>query len=360
MAPGAEWPLVLLPGAVLAAVVALCWMLPNVSPPGVLFGVTVGPAAAEGREGARAIRLYRLALLLGVWAPVLLWALGLSRRSVAWLVVAALALVPEILVAYLVGHARARALRPPGPVSPPGSAGPAPSPVLAAERPPGRSIGRTLLGALGYLLLAASMLWLAAAYRSLPDPFPVHAGASGQPDRWAPKSPAVVFLAPAIGLGLMLFLELIRRLLRSPRLVHAGAYASRSARSVDTLLLVVQLFLGALLSLVALGTAGILPGWVLLAGALAAPLVLLCFLVGFVARLARERRDWPPHGDGLPDAAWKLGLVYFNAADPALLVPRRFGVGWTLNFARPAAWALLALLLGVPLSLALSARLIVR
>jgi len=41
------------------------------------------------------------------------------------------------------------------------------------------------------------------------------------------------------------------------------------------------------------------------------------------------------------DANWKGGLFYVNRQDPSLLVPRRFGVGWTLNLARPVAWAIL-------------------
>ncbi|MBC1501782.1 DUF1648 domain-containing protein [Listeria weihenstephanensis] len=38
------------------------------------------------------------------------------------------------------------------------------------------------------------------------------------------------------------------------------------------------------------------------------------------------------------DANWKLGVFYFNRQDPAVFVEKRFGVGWTINMARPAAW----------------------
>jgi uncharacterized membrane protein len=41
-------------------------------------------------------------------------------------------------------------------------------------------------------------------------------------------------------------------------------------------------------------------------------------------------------------------LVYSNAADPRLIVPKRFGIGWTFNFAKPSAWLLLAVLLAGP------------
>lgn len=40
------------------------------------------------------------------------------------------------------------------------------------------------------------------------------------------------------------------------------------------------------------------------------------------------------------DRYWKLGQVYFNPNDPALFLEKRFGVGWTVNVARPTAWLL--------------------
>ena len=39
---------------------------------------------------------------------------------------------------------------------------------------------------------------------------------------------------------------------------------------------------------------------------------------------------------------WPGGLIYINREDPALLVPRRFGLGWALNFGNPRAAMLLA------------------
>lgn len=41
------------------------------------------------------------------------------------------------------------------------------------------------------------------------------------------------------------------------------------------------------------------------------------------------------------DEHWKLGVLYFNPDDASLWLPERFGIGWTMNLARPAAWALL-------------------
>lgn len=51
------------------------------------------------------------------------------------------------------------------------------------------------------------------------------------------------------------------------------------------------------------------------------------------------------------DQFWKLGQFYFNRNDPSLFVEKRFGIGWTINFARPLAWGILLGILGLALGL---------
>jgi Family of unknown function (DUF5808) len=50
------------------------------------------------------------------------------------------------------------------------------------------------------------------------------------------------------------------------------------------------------------------------------------------------------------DRYWKMGIFYFNREDSAVLVEKRFGLGYTLNFARPAAWVIVLLILMGPLA----------
>jgi uncharacterized membrane protein len=54
------------------------------------------------------------------------------------------------------------------------------------------------------------------------------------------------------------------------------------------------------------------------------------------------------------DKYWKGGLIYVNREDHALIVPRRFGLGWGLNFGNPRVVMLLAgvvALIGLVISL---------
>lgn len=63
--------------------------------------------------------------------------------------------------------------------------------------------------------------------------------------------------------------------------------------------------------------------------------------------IVRRRR---PRSD---ETQWIVGGLYFNRADPRLLVPKRFGIGRTLNLGHPVSWLLIAL----PIAVALIARL---
>ena len=59
---------------------------------------------------------------------------------------------------------------------------------------------------------------------------------------------------------------------------------------------------------------------------------------------------------GTRHAGWKWGgLVYYAPEDPALFVPKKIGIGQTLNMARPSAWVFLALVIVLPLAITLGA-----
>lgn len=45
------------------------------------------------------------------------------------------------------------------------------------------------------------------------------------------------------------------------------------------------------------------------------------------------------------DSYWKLGQFYFNPEDPAVFIEKRFGIGWTMNFARIRGWLYILILI---------------
>ncbi|SEP02598.1 hypothetical protein SAMN05518847_114100 [Paenibacillus sp. OV219] len=53
-------------------------------------------------------------------------------------------------------------------------------------------------------------------------------------------------------------------------------------------------------------------------------------------------------GGGEAEGKWIAGGIYYNPQNPALLVPKRHGIGWTMNFGRPLGWVILLGILAVP------------
>jgi len=51
---------------------------------------------------------------------------------------------------------------------------------------------------------------------------------------------------------------------------------------------------------------------------------------------------------------WKLGIFYYNPEDKRTFIPKRASIGWTLNFARPAAYIILL----TPIAVVLLVRLV--
>lgn len=51
------------------------------------------------------------------------------------------------------------------------------------------------------------------------------------------------------------------------------------------------------------------------------------------------------------DRYWKLGIFYFNPNDPAIFLEKRFGIGWTNNWAHPLSWLFVIVILLIAVGL---------
>ena len=205
-------------------------------------------------------------------------------------------------------------------------------------------------------------------YPSMPAVLAVHYGAKGVPNRLAAKSVGTVFSLVFVQIGVTALLAGI-----------AAAIIFRSRADIDPAHPVssarwhrqyMSLGTKALLGLVAMVDLGILGSSLLMwTGTVTswAPLVvvlpILAAVVVAVVVLARNNRerDEGEKDTGLThrddDKYWRGGLFYVNREDPALLVARRFGVGWTLNFGNPRTAMLLVgvvALIAVPITLRFS------
>lgn len=204
------------------------------------------------------------------------------------------------------------------------------------------------------ILLAATAVGV-AMYPQLQGPVPVHWNAAGHADNYASKSVWSVFGPLMAGFGVIALLFACSFLARvSPsRAVVTDDPAQRDRRNALQRRLISSL-LGQLAVVIAaqigwLAVAGwIDPGapWLVVTGVVVFLLLLLIVLAVFVLRYHRAVAAWGESAKTSradapdDDRYWRGGVIYINRDDPAVFVPKRFGIGWTVNLGSAGGIAL--------------------
>ncbi|WP_418734279.1 DUF1648 domain-containing protein [Ellagibacter sp.] len=191
-----------------------------------------------------------------------------------------------------------------------------------------------------------------ALYPSTPDLVPTNFDFAGNVNQWTPKGPALiafpllfeVFMAACFIFSHWMTIRSKKDIDPARPAISAYAYGA-FARAECILLLVGGSVLTAVLGIVMiLMMAEILSMFVTVALIIVATLVLVgaTIAVSVVygqsgSRLVKRLEE---NGDMIADndEHWKAGIFYWNKDDASLILPKRFGVGWTMNWARPAAW----------------------
>jgi uncharacterized membrane protein len=176
-------------------------------------------------------------------------------------------------------------------------------------------------GQLGpFAVLALTALWIHRMRFTLPERLPIHWNARGQVNGMIARGSLGQPLLTGAILCAMLFLLTLGIRRAAPR----GAFQHHMLR----VMLGVE-WLSALTSasvVVSAVVASPLPAIVV---ALGGVLVLLGYSIVKLSGFPRVPTRNP--------AAWHAGLFYADSSDPALFVPRRTGLGYTLNFGNPRA-----------------------
>ncbi len=190
------------------------------------------------------------------------------------------------------------------------------------------------------------------SYPSMPGMLAVHYGAKGVPNRLAAKSVGTAFSLVFVQVGVTALLVGIAAAIFRSRADIDPAHPVSSARWYRQYLLLGAKALLGLVAMIDLGMMGssllMWTGTVTSLARLVVVLPILPAVVVAVVVLARNNRerDVGEQDTGLThrddDKHWRGGLFYINREDYALFVPRRFGLGWTLNFGNPRAAMLLA------------------
>ncbi len=209
-----------------------------------------------------------------------------------------------------------------------------------------------------YIPIALGCVALTCAlYPSMPDTIPIHLNVAGEVDDTIQKGPGVFALPLLITAFLAITMVLCHwSIMRSKRPTDPGAPATSAlaygmfARAQSIILVTTGLLLAAIIDVCfVLSAAGVISLEVMAAFVVVVAVVVTVACVGVSAlygqagsrlhaRMQGAAADAPLAFDD--DEHWILGIIYFNRDDASIFLPERFGIGWTLNMARPAAWAI--------------------
>lgn len=204
----------------------------------------------------------------------------------------------------------------------------------------------------------AFITWL--NYQQIPETFPVHWGIDFKPDRFATKSVKTVFGLLAVQLIMIIVFVISNHSVKNakqslnPKKASISSLKNRLFRQAwSRFVLIVSILTQLLMCALQLATVFINDvaiqwfiyltiGYTLLVIAYTIVLSLKYGQGGERLKMkgSLEEKDASEYRYN-EDQYWKLGVFYYNPADPSIWVEKRFGVGTTTNFARWQSWAII-------------------
>ena len=348
----------LLPVVLVEAVpLAVFMFLPTLRREKAFFGVRISPDVYR-TEGRRIMRRYRLRLtacFVGITAVGSL--LGVNTGKDIYFALATIQLAAAGVVLMTVSYREARMFR----VSEPQT--------RFASSLATRKLGdyTTLpLEAVLTVAVAVPALALVYYYNVLPEMIPLRWDLQNNPVRWAPKNLISVFFLPALSLYIQAIFILLKKDMVGAKMMLPAAQADTflvfkehlhrtCMATMDAFRLFTALLFGTLSLNIIFTT---LEQWRFMRHAVAVILIAgLCgALVGGVYSVYRVFRisnslekitgNFYVQRPG-DESRWYGGRFYYNPNDPALLIEKLDGLGYTFNFANPRALIYLILVFGM-------------
>lgn len=231
------------------------------------------------------------------------------------------------------------------------------------------SVPLQVLNLLVVIVPSALFAWLLGR---MPQRVPAHWDAAGNIDRYA--SPSELWTLAGIMVFDLLLLYVMVWAIAKERWAlpeqNAEEYASLQlerrrlmVRMMEWLMLALNTGMGIIWMAVALGSLHGDPELVTtIIGVTVILLLVGCLapLLIYLPRLSKVadglRRIAGTEALGTRPNGWIWGgMIYYAPDDPAVFVPKRVGIGQTLNFARPTAWIFLVAVIALPLLISLVA-----
>lgn len=195
-----------------------------------------------------------------------------------------------------------------------------------------------------FAVLAAAAAYLGLRWDDIPPAWATHWNAAGRPNGWARHDVAGVFGPLVMGALVVGFVQAIGALTTRRQSAAFAVGGVREAGLSFVRVLAVGLSLVFAFLAIDLPLGPKMPPGVL-------TVVLLAVVVAGIAigavRMAAALAAARSSGHAAAVEGWH-SFYYSNARDQRLWVPKLSGLGWTVNFANPWSWLVIALLVGVP------------
>ncbi|MDT9027111.1 DUF1648 domain-containing protein [Rossellomorea yichunensis] len=203
------------------------------------------------------------------------------------------------------------------------------------------------------------MVFTLVNYNNLPDQIPTHWGPDGKPDSFTTKTYLSALTLPLVLLVMNAMFLGINELTRNSGIkLSAGNIKASRVRQLrlrkytSWLLFFISILISMLFTFLQFNTLyeNSVSDLLIITMPLAFSALVLIGTVLMAIKVGKKDSDLDVEvidegtGDVInadDDQYWKGGLFYFNPEDPSIFVEKRFGVGWTLNFARPLGYLIL-------------------
>lgn len=189
-------------------------------------------------------------------------------------------------------------------------------------------------------------------YNNLPDRIPMHWGPNGKPDSFTDKNlfsvNSLMFILLTMQFMFLGMNEGTRRsaIKLSATKIDASRFRQLTLRKYSSWFsFMMSILITLLFSFLQLTTihVGLMNDTVMFIAPLLFTLIVLVACIVYAVKVGnagQQAGGLPTEGitDVDEDDYWKGGIFYFNKNDPSIFVEKRFGIGWTINFANPIAY----------------------
>lgn len=205
---------------------------------------------------------------------------------------------------------------------------------------------------IGLLIWIATVICTFVFYDRIPDPIPMQYDFQGNVTNWADKSMMSVMSMPLTQLIMLVIFIFVNTIISKskqqldPSDPETSAQHNLIFRRRWSIFIVsmgnAMVLLFAFIQLFFMFTIDMM--WTMMAttilvgGTIAWALILSVTTGQGGSRIQKKAASSSDKINRDDDQHWKLGMFYFNPDDPALFLEKRFGVGWTVNLARPIIW----------------------